>query len=98
MKDYRDAIGIALGNTPQLIRLPFSFQNRYWVLVPTSQYDWNKDFKLHGVALTKSGEELSRIVGLEPMEEFVRDLINFFHKNNLQMTEVNSSQPQFIND
>ena len=93
-KDYRNAIGIAIDNTSQLIRIPFSFQNRYWVLVPTSQHDWNKEFKLHGVALTKSGEELSRIVGLEPMEEFVRDLIKYFHKKNLQMTEVNSSQPQ----
>ena len=93
-KDYRNAIGIAIDNTSQLIRIPFSFQNRYWVLVPTSQHDWNKEFKLHGVALTKSGEELSRIVGLEPMEEFVRDLIKYFHNKNLQMTEVNSSQPQ----
>ena len=97
-KDYRNAIGIAIDKTPQLIRIPFSFQNRYWVLVPTSQHDWNKEFKLHGVALTKSGEELSRIVGLEPMEEFVRDLIKYFHNKNLQMTEVNSSQPQLIND
>ena len=98
-KDYRNAIGISIdNNTPQLFRISFSFQNRCWVLVPTSQHDWNREFKLHGVALTKSGVELSRIVGLEPMEEFVRDLINFFHNNNLQMTEVNSSQPQHINE
>ena len=32
-----------------------------------------------------------------PVQEFVRDLINFFHNNTRQMTEVNSSQPQHIN-
>ena len=45
-KDYRNAIGISIdNNTPQLFRISFSFQNRCWVLVPTSQHDWNREFK-----------------------------------------------------
>ena len=44
--------------------------------------------RLHGVALTSSGRELSHIVHIEPTEEYTRDLIAFFKTKNLQMTEV----------
>ncbi len=96
--DYRSAIGIMSDNTSILFRMPFSFQNRYWVLVPVGPHALSKEFKLHGVALTESGKELSKIVELEPMEEFASDLMNFFRGKNLQMTKVDSSQPQIVNN
>lgn len=96
--NYSCTMRANVGNTSPPFRIPFSFQNRYWVLVPTGQYDSNKEFRLSGVALTESGKELSRIVGFESMEEFARDLMKFFRKKKLQMTEVNSWQPQIVND
>ena len=96
-RDYRSAIGTMIDNR-FLFRMPFSFQNRYWVLVPKGPYDLRKEFKLNGVALTQSGKELSKIVELEPMEEFASDLMNFFRGKNLQMTEVDSSHPQTVNN
>ena len=85
-------------NTSILFRMPFSFQNRYWVLVPVDSHALSKEFKLYGVALTESGQELSKIVELEPMEEFASDLMNFFRGKKLQMTEVDSSQAQIVNN
>ena len=93
--DFKMSIGISLpAPAPrQMVRMPFTFQGRYWVLVPTTQRDMSQEFKLSGVALTRSGRELSSIVGLEPMEEYMQDLITFFESNGLQMTEVTSNQP-----
>ncbi len=93
-RDYSESIGIFLPKPhPGIVRIPFSFQGRYWVLVPTTQRNLDKEFKLSGVALTRSGTELSRIVDLEPMNEYVQALTKFFQEKHLQMTQVASCQP-----
>ena len=93
--DIRATIGIApVGAPPALIRIPFSFQGKYWILVPTSQRDLNKELRLSGVALTKSGQELSRVVELEAAGKYALDLRAYFKKNGLTMTEVPSWEPQ----
>ena len=74
--------------------IPFSFQGRYWVLVPTTQRDKDQGFKLSGVALTQSGQELSRIVNLKPMNEYAQALMKFFESKNLRMDEVGILRPQ----
>ncbi len=93
-RDYRTAIV-----TPTLpaVAIPFSFQGRHRVLVSTSQRDPRKEFRLLGVALTRSGMELSRIVDLEPMNEYTQDLMKFFEEAYLQMTEVASGEPYIVN-
>ena len=68
--------------------MPFNYQGRYWVLISTSQRDADEEFRLSGVALTRSGRELSGVVELQPMEEFTQDLKAFFESKGLQMTEV----------
>ena len=92
--DYRISVGLKTPNGPQLIRIPFRFQNRYWVLIPTTKRDLNRNFKISGVAMTRSGRELSSVVGLESMDEFFQALSGYFQRQNLQMTEVQSNQPQ----
>ena len=94
--DYRLSIGTLLNNKSPVIQIPFRFQNRYWVLVSTRQNYPSKEFKLSGVALSQSGIELSKIVGLEVMDKFSNDLQKFLQKNNLQMTEVDSWQPRIV--
>ena len=73
-----------------LLVLPFLFQRKYWILMPINQRDHNKEFRLSGVALTRSGRELSRIVALEPMDEYAQALLKFFREKSLEMTEVDS--------
>ena len=93
--DIRATIGIGpVGAPPALIRIPFSFQERYWILVPNAQRDLNKEFRLSGVALTRSGRELSAIVELEAADKYALDLRKFLAKNGLTMTEVPSWEPQ----
>ena len=93
--DIRAAIGLApAGVPPAMIRIPFSFQGKYWILVPTTRRDLNKEFRLSGVALTKSGQELSSVVELEAVDKFALDLRAYFKKNGLTMTEVPTWEPQ----
>ena len=93
--DYKICIGIS-SSSPEttMLRFPFSFQDRYWVLVSTTRRAENQEFRLSGVALTRAGRELSRIVDLEPMNTYAQALIKFFETNNLKMIEVDNWQPQ----
>ncbi|MCY4657785.1 MAG: DUF2806 domain-containing protein [Gammaproteobacteria bacterium] len=86
-RDYRYAIGV-FNNKAQVIRLPFEFQNRNWVLIHDDENELNKEFRLLGVAMTESGKELSQFVEIEPMVEYSQDLKRFFLTNKLKMTEV----------
>lgn len=93
--DHKMSIGIPI-SAPypgQVMRLPFTFQGRYWVLLPTTQRETSAEFRLSGVALTRSGREMSRIVELEPMAEYKQDLMTFFESSGFQMIEVPSNQP-----
>ena len=93
--DYRPCTGITSPDSEsRLIRFPFTFQGRYWVLEFTTERDENQEFRLSGVALTRSGRELSRIVDLEPMNTYAQALMKFFETRNLNMTEVDNWQPQ----
>lgn len=90
--DYGICIGKKLSES-QIIRIPFGYQGRNWVLKSTDQHAADKEFKLSGVALTRSGQELSRVVGLHAMKEYSQDLEAFFESKSLRMTEVIGDQP-----
>ena len=91
---YRMSIGIPAGISGQdTIRIPFTFQKRFWVLVPIQGFREGNEFRLSGVSLTQAGRELQRVVEAEPNQEFLQDLHQFFEKNNLLMTEVPSDAP-----
>ena len=70
--------------------IPFNFQDRRWVLIRDSKVSQKKDFKLHGVAMTLSAIELSRVIELQPMENFCQALLNYFRTHKLVMTELNT--------
>ena len=92
--DYRRIIGIPLPDRePRYVRFPFTFQGRSWVLEPTTQRRGDEEFRLEGVALTRSGQELSRIVELQSMEEYHRDLIDCFEKKGLHMVQSSIDGP-----
>lgn len=90
--DFRACIDIHPSEPKQgnLLVIPFNFQGKYWILVPLNKRNHNKEFRLSGVALTRSGQELSRVVDLEPMDEYAQALLKFFREKSLQMTEVDS--------
>ena len=69
--------------------VPFRFQGRYWALLAINGRAIGEEFRVHGVALTRVGEELSRIVDLEQMEQFAEDLErSLVSRHNLRMVQV----------
>ncbi len=94
--DFRVCIGLPGGGPSRVIRIPFCFQNRFWVLESLSPRDSDQEFRLSGVGLTQAGRELSRVVELAPSSEYMRDLMSFFEKHHLRMVEVDSAQAQIL--
>ena len=74
--------------------IPFNFQGRYWLLTPMTKREAGQEFRLNGVALTVSGQELSKVVELSPDETFANDLKQFFSAQKLQMVQVDSGLPR----
>lgn len=71
---------------PLSLVVHFTYQGQSWILSPIK--DPIKKFELSGVALTKSGMELSDIVDVEPMEEYTQDLERFLERKNLKMFKI----------
>ena len=92
-RDYQLCIvgSITLSESGSSIQIPFQHQGKSWSLVPIGKHAPSKQFRVHGVALTSSGVELSRLVQREPMEEYTRDLVAFFQTKNLQMMEAKTT-------
>ena len=90
-------IGIVVpGANPEIVRFPFFFQNSYWVLSPIGEELKGSEFRLEGVKLTRAGEELSRILVVDQLSQYIRDLIAFFESRSLQMTRTHSYEPQVV--
>ena len=93
--DFQAPIGLTSGGaSPSVLRIPFHFQSKYWILIATTQRDLGTEFRLSGVALTRSGQGLSTVVDLEPADQYARNLREYFAKNNLRMVEVARWEPQ----
>ena len=97
--DMKMCIGIpGPGSDQQLstVRIPFGFQERYWVLMPSAQKRMGAECRISGVALTQAGKELSKIIECEAMPEYRQALADFFTSQNLIMTEVNGPEAHII--
>ena len=84
LHDYK--LCVVNGNLPGPI--PFRHQGRHWVLLLSPGRDKNQECKVSGVALSRAGCELFRIVDPDPMGEYTEDLKKFFAEQHLQMVEV----------
>ena len=92
--DYGICMGIHLPGPEHVIfRLPLSFQGHNWTLMPATERSVGGKLKLSGVALTGSGQELSRVVKLEPMKKYTQALMNFFQTKKLQMIKTDNEGP-----
>ena len=86
----------AIGAGQQAICWPLNFQGRHWTLTPISKGNVGKKLKIYGVALTKSGRELSKIVKVEPMDKYSQELARFFEKQGFRMVEVEDGKPRVV--
>ncbi len=98
-RDMRMCIGIPAPISEErlsMIRLPFGFQERNWVLTPSSKRTTGAEYRISGVALTQAGKELYKIIECKEMPEYHKALADFFASQNLIMTEVNGPEAHII--
>ena len=76
------------------VRLPFSFRGRYWVLSPVRGRRYADECRVTGVALTRAGRELSRVVTPAANDAYASAFEKFIDKSNFTMIEVPNSEPQ----
>ena len=97
--DMKMCIGIStpgLGQQNAILRIPFRFEDRFWVLVPSDHRTLGSEYRVSGVALTQAGKEVSKVVECEPMLEYRQALASFFASQSLTMTEVTSTEPHIV--
>ena len=86
LQDYGVCIA---GYIPQIplnqTALGFTYQGKNWGLVPDGEREHNQEFQVNGVALTRTGRELARVVELEPVPKYEEALVAYFSKNGLTM-------------
>ena len=80
-----------------VVRIPFGFENRYWVLEPTTPRKTGAKYKVSGVALTKAGRELLRVVECQPVPGYSQELEAFFTSQKMVMNEMDSGLLQVMN-
>ena len=84
------------GSEQQAICIPLGYQGKYSILMPMSNDKIDKKLRISGVAFTRAGRELSRIVNIEPMAEYSRKLTQFFEGHGFTMIEAGSGVPQLV--
>ncbi|MXX93236.1 MAG: DUF2806 domain-containing protein [Chloroflexi bacterium] len=100
-RDYAASVGrglpgLAAGVHRPMVRVPFSFQRKYWFLSTTNGLRPERELRLYGMALSQAGLELSRFVQIEPAPEYASDLRSFFESKQLRLIEAGSDQPEIF--
>ena len=85
--DYRVCIA---GQLPRIRdrstgALRFTYQGQQWGLLSEGERYLNQEFRVNGVALTKVGRELARVVDQESVPQYDKALKEFFQDNGLAM-------------
>ena len=87
-RDFQMCVARTGPGQQQVVDVPFRFQGCLWGLVTINDRDPSTEVKVHGVALTRAGVELSAAVDVLPMESFTRELKGFFEMRDLLMVKV----------
>ena len=95
--DHISCVGRVLStNPPTIFRVPFNHHEKNWVLVPTHENAVKGELKITGITFTESGRQLLKSVDRVPTEKYTQDLKDYFLRQNLLMTEVDDSKPQYL--
>ncbi len=84
------------GAEKQGICMPLIFRGRHFTLEQTSRASFGKVIKMYGVALTMSGRELSKIVKVEPVDNYSQELARYFQQRGLRMVEGGDGNPKNV--
>ncbi|WP_236207830.1 DUF2806 domain-containing protein [Pseudomonas tohonis] len=78
---------VAIVNEQNIVPLPLTFGGDKWGVQKKDGFT-GSEFKIHGVALSRSGRELFRVVECEANLEFASELISWLDSKGLQMIPV----------
>ena len=87
-------VGVFVNDPAMQVRLPFRFQDRYWVLVESAEAKIGSEYMMRGICLSQAGKELSRIVECQIMAEYHQALERFFASQGMAMTEVDGPKAE----
>lgn len=79
---------LCVANKNNVVSLGFTHQKSEWALAPMPGYIEGQPLKLSGVALSKCGQELIKIIDIDPVTEYTNDLKSFFESKKLKMLNV----------
>ncbi|MEJ6980547.1 DUF2806 domain-containing protein [Pedobacter sp. P351] len=78
-------------NEQNSVALPFKLSDELFAFLPTDRSKYDKNVKLSGVALSKSGRELYNIIPKEPNAVYKSDFEAYLEKHHLKLVPVNSN-------
>lgn len=87
--DYRICVARNAEGVSNLVAFPFRYQNKDYGLLPVAERPEDQALLLHGIALSKSGKELLKVVNIQSSENYTSALTDYFAWHNLQMLEIN---------
>ncbi|MGX9987544.1 DUF2806 domain-containing protein [Soonwooa purpurea] len=76
---------LAILNDDNTVFATIELQNKRFFLVPTDRKNYNREIKLYGVSLTKSGKELFEIVTKNDSEQYFKDFEKFMEEKQLNL-------------
>lgn len=93
ISDYNSymSYGTCIANEDNKVATTLYFNKKHYGLIPNDRLNYEKELKLHGVALTKAGRELFEIVSIEENEGYSKALFEFFGQKQLTMQEIKRS-------
>lgn len=83
--------GHSFGSPTQPVVIPFGFGNEKWGLVKMDGFHGNQ-LRIHGVALTRSGRELMKVVSYDKDPAFTEALSKWFESQKLKMVRVQTTE------
>jgi hypothetical protein len=84
-RDYRLSV-VNETNGARVVGLPLNYMNTPWVFVPKAGASHMGEFRVTGVALTRSGKELLSIVNKTENAQYTGALTNLFDQQGMIMT------------
>lgn len=93
ISDYNSYMNYApcIVNEQKQISASLCYGNKHYGLIPTDKKKYDKTVKFNGVALTKAGKELLKIIPIEDSANYRKDLEEFLSKKHLQLLEIKNN-------
>ncbi len=90
ISDYNSYLDfrMCVANENRQVSIGFIYENEEWGLLPINERKSEQELRLHGVALSRSGKELLKIVDITRNQEYSFALKDYFKGLDLEMLKI----------